>query len=81
MQAILCHTRYDLMVFEKEWSVYFQYPTLESAKGMIPSIAHAHPEYSRFKVVRMDENVLLEEGREQVLNTPCSQSQAAVSCP
>lgn len=81
MEAIICHTHYELMVFEKDWSLYFKYPTLESAKGMIPSVAEAHPEYSKFKVVQFSEHVLIEADREQALNQPCSLSQAAVSCP
>lgn len=56
------------MVFENDWSLYFKYPTLQAAKGAIPSVAKAHTEYTKFKVVRFDENVILQLDREHALN-------------
>lgn len=78
---IVADPYFSLMAFDKEWMLHFRYPSIDKITADLAGIAKAHPEYTRFRVVRATENVVMEISREDALDTKCSLSQAAASCP
>lgn len=61
-------TRYGLEGYYHCWESYGLFDSHSHAKDAIAEVAHDYPFLTKFRIIRYDENVILEISKEHALN-------------